>query len=63
MNGSSRRFNASPLPPPVPVRSSAPARGGVVAKSPGVLVDCSLDRLADLAVAELGASIRQLWSP
>ena len=42
---------------------SLPARGGVVAKSPGVLVDCSLDRLADLAVAELGASIRQLWSP
>jgi vacuolar-type H+-ATPase subunit E/Vma4 len=42
---------------------SRPARGGVVAQSPGVLVDCSLDRLADLAVAQLGADIRLLWSP
>jgi vacuolar-type H+-ATPase subunit E/Vma4 len=37
--------------------------GGVVARSRGVLVDCSLGRLAVLAVAELGAAIRELWTP
>lgn len=42
--------------------SSAPA-GGVVARAPGVVVDCSLDRLADLAVVQLGAAIRDLWTP
>ena len=29
--------------------------GGFVAESPGVVVDCSLTRLANLAVAALGA--------
>ena len=42
--------------------SPAPA-GGVVVRAPGVVVDCSLDRLADLAVARLGAAIRDLWTP
>ncbi len=37
--------------------------GGVVARSAGVIVDCSLDRLADLAVAQLDAAIRELWTP
>jgi len=37
--------------------------GGVVARCPGVIVDCSLGRLADLGVTELGAAIRELWVP
>jgi vacuolar-type H+-ATPase subunit E/Vma4 len=36
--------------------------GGVVARSGSVVVDCSLSRLADLAVAGLGAAIRELWT-
>jgi vacuolar-type H+-ATPase subunit E/Vma4 len=42
---------------------ASPPAGGVIARSGGVIVDCSLDRLADLAVAELGAAIRELWVP
>jgi vacuolar-type H+-ATPase subunit E/Vma4 len=41
--------------------ASSPA-GGVVARADGVIVDCSLARLADLAVAGLGAAIRDLWT-
>jgi ATP synthase (E/31 kDa) subunit len=37
--------------------------GGVVARGPGVVVDCSLARLADLAVAELGPRVAELWAP
>jgi vacuolar-type H+-ATPase subunit E/Vma4 len=37
--------------------------GGVEAHAPGVMVDCSLRRLADLAVAQLGAAITELWTP
>src|SRR5271166_5666854 len=37
--------------------------GGVVARSPGVLVDCSLPRLADLATEALGGEVRELWPP
>jgi vacuolar-type H+-ATPase subunit E/Vma4 len=37
--------------------------GGVVARAPGVLVDCSLPRLADLAVEALNAEVRELWAP
>jgi vacuolar-type H+-ATPase subunit E/Vma4 len=37
--------------------------GGFVARAPGVVVDCSLGRLADLAMAELGAEVRELWAP
>ncbi len=40
-----------------------PSTGGVVAHSDAVIVDCSLGRLADLAVAELGGAIRKLWTP
>jgi vacuolar-type H+-ATPase subunit E/Vma4 len=38
-------------------------RGGVVVRRAGVVVDCSLDRLADLAVQELGAAVAELWAP
>jgi hypothetical protein len=34
--------------------------GGVLAEGPGITVDCSLPRLADLAVAALGPRIREL---
>jgi vacuolar-type H+-ATPase subunit E/Vma4 len=37
--------------------------GGVVAQAPGVLVDCSLPRLAQRAIAALGPSIRELGAP
>ena len=37
--------------------------GGVIARAPGVIVDCSLTRLADLAVDSLGADVRELWTP
>ncbi len=37
--------------------------GGFVARTPGVVVDCSLGRLADVAMAELGAAVRELWAP
>jgi hypothetical protein len=34
--------------------------GGVVARAPGVLVDCSLPRLADVVIGKLGRQIREL---
>ena len=37
--------------------------GGVVARSPGVLVDCSLPRLADLAIEALHREVQELWAP
>ena len=37
--------------------------GGVVARSPGMLVDCSLPRLADLAIEALDGEVRELWAP
>ena len=37
--------------------------GGVVARSGQALVDCSLPRLADLAVDALGDRVRVLWTP
>jgi vacuolar-type H+-ATPase subunit E/Vma4 len=37
--------------------------GGVVARRAGVAVDCSLERLADLAVTDLGAAVTELWAP
>jgi len=37
--------------------------GGVVARSRGVLVDCSLTRLADLALDALDGEVRELWAP
>jgi len=42
---------------------TASEAGGVVARSPGVLVDCSLSRLADLAVEALAGEVRELWAP
>ena len=37
--------------------------GGVVARAPGSVVDCSLPRLADAAVAALGVQAERLWTP
>jgi len=37
--------------------------GGVVARAPGVIVDCSLPRLADLVIGELGHQIGELCAP
>jgi vacuolar-type H+-ATPase subunit E/Vma4 len=37
--------------------------GGVIARAPGLVVDCSLARLADLAIAELGPEVAELWAP
>jgi vacuolar-type H+-ATPase subunit E/Vma4 len=37
--------------------------GGVVARSGDILVDCTLPRLAGLAVDELGGRVRELWTP
>ena len=37
--------------------------GGVVARSDGIVVDCTLPRLAGRAVDELGDQVRALWTP
>lgn len=37
--------------------------GGVVVRTPEVVVDCSLPRLADAAVAALGPQVAGLWEP
>ena len=42
---------------------TADPAGGVVALSRGVVVDCTLARLADLAVDALGDEVRALWTP
>jgi vacuolar-type H+-ATPase subunit E/Vma4 len=36
--------------------------GGVLARAAGVTVDCSLTRLAELAVQALGPQVRELWT-
>ncbi|HEY7011111.1 MAG TPA: V-type ATP synthase subunit E family protein [Streptosporangiaceae bacterium] len=42
---------------------TVPAAGGVVARAADVLVDCSLPRLADLAVEAVAADVQALWTP
>ena len=37
--------------------------GGVIARSRGVMVDCTLPKLASLAVDALGSEVRELWTP
>lgn len=37
--------------------------GGVLARSRDLVVDCTLPRLASLAVDELGDQVRELWTP
>jgi vacuolar-type H+-ATPase subunit E/Vma4 len=37
--------------------------GGVVARSESAVVDCTLPRLAGLAVEALGHQVRELWTP
>ncbi len=39
------------------------AAGGVIARGPGIVVDCSLPRLADAAVEALGGKVAWLWTP
>jgi vacuolar-type H+-ATPase subunit E/Vma4 len=43
--------------------TAVPPTGGVVARSPRVIVDCTLPRLAGLAVDTLGSQVRELWTP
>jgi vacuolar-type H+-ATPase subunit E/Vma4 len=38
-----------------------PPDGGVIARSPTAVVDCSLPRLAELAVQALGPAVQELW--
>jgi vacuolar-type H+-ATPase subunit E/Vma4 len=47
---------------PDPAIAVQPA-GGVEARSGGVVVDCTLPRLAALAVDALGDRVRELWTP
>jgi vacuolar-type H+-ATPase subunit E/Vma4 len=44
-------------------RTSEHPDGGVVAEAPGIRVDCTLDGLAERAIAALGAEVAQLWAP
>ena len=37
--------------------------GGVIAEAPGIRVDCTLDGLAERAVAALGGEVAELWAP
>lgn len=41
----------------------AAPEGGVVARTTGVAVNCSLLRLADRAIEALGGRVRELWMP
>jgi len=60
LNGITRRARHAAGPR---AELTAALDGGVVARGPGVVVDCSLARLADLAVAELGPKVADLWAP
>jgi vacuolar-type H+-ATPase subunit E/Vma4 len=42
---------------------TAQPEGGAVARSGDIIVDCTLPRLADLAVDGLGDQVRELWAP
>jgi len=56
------RLDASQAAGPGAVITEAPA-GGIVAHGRGLVVDCSLPRLADAAVAALGDQVTWLWTP
>jgi vacuolar-type H+-ATPase subunit E/Vma4 len=56
------RREASQAAGPGAVLTEVPA-GGIVARGPGIVVDCSLPRLADAAVAALGDRVAWLWTP
>lgn len=43
--------------------TTAQPDGGVLARSPQVVVDCTLPRLAGTAVEALGHQVRELWTP
>jgi vacuolar-type H+-ATPase subunit E/Vma4 len=44
-------------------RSSEHPDGGVIAVAPGIRVDCTLDGLAERAIAALGGEVAELWAP
>jgi len=56
------RHDAGQAAGPGAVLAEAPA-GGVIARAPGIVVDCSLPRLADAAVEALGDQVSWLWTP
>jgi vacuolar-type H+-ATPase subunit H len=56
------RHDAGQAAGPGAVLTEAPA-GGIIARAPGIVVDCSLPRLADAAVEALGEQVAWLWTP
>jgi hypothetical protein len=56
------RLDASQAAGPGAVLTEAPG-GGIIARGPGIVVDCSLPRLAEAAVAALGDQVAWLWTP
>jgi vacuolar-type H+-ATPase subunit E/Vma4 len=56
------RHDAAQAAGPGAVLTEAPA-GGIIARAPGMVVDCSLPRLADAAVEALGDQVAWLWTP
>jgi hypothetical protein len=56
------RYDAGQAAGPRAVLTEAPA-GGIIARAPGIVVDCSLPRLADAAVEALGDQVAWLWTP
>jgi len=56
------RHDAGRAAGPGAVLTEAPA-GGIIARGPSMVVDCSLPRLADAAVEALGDRVAWLWTP
>ena len=56
------RHDAGRAAGPGALLTEAPA-GGIIARAPGIVVDCSLPRLADAAVEALGDQVAWLWTP
>jgi hypothetical protein len=56
------RREAAQAAGPHAVLTEAPA-GGIIARAPGIIVDCSLPRLADASVEALGDQVAWLWTP
>lgn len=56
------RHEAGRAAGPHAVLTEAPA-GGIIARAPGIVVDCSLPRLADASVEALGDQVAWLWTP
>ncbi|HXZ74218.1 MAG TPA: V-type ATP synthase subunit E family protein [Streptosporangiaceae bacterium] len=56
------RWHACRVVGPGAKASEVPA-GGVIARGPGIVVDCSLPRLADATMEALGDQVAWLWTP